>query len=291
MPVVVLAQGGSSPATVQADCVRRAGEGQAGQAFKRQVKLVPDVGAHVVNFAGSRDWQFVDVVLNAKPALPESLQPSDIRLEVLRRFTRTSDGLKTTSATPPTFTEPRISAGRDRITFTVCLNGHGLEAGSYSGNVLVEGPTGLAPTSISITANAKNSDLAFWGGLGVLSLAFLFLVLRGAAARQAKTEEKHAKEFARATSNSERQQAVDSQADEPEQLRKYLGGVFKDLNWWVTSVVSLGLAASTIIGIYSANPAWGADTLGSIVSLVGPAFTAVGVQSVITSLGRSTGRS
>jgi hypothetical protein len=172
----------------------------------------------------------------------------------------------------------------------VCLNGSGLEAGSYAGNILVEGPRGLAPASISLTANAKDSHLALWGAVGVLLLALFFLVLRGAAARQAKTEEVHAKEFAKATTDAEREEAVQKQAQAPERLTKYVREVFKDLNWWVTSVVALGLAAGTIYGIYSANPSWGADTLGSVISLVGPAFTAVGVQSVITSLGRSVSR-
>lgn len=275
-PSVVSAQEASEPAGEAQQCTRRAGGDRPGQAIEPAVKLAPDVAGHVVNFGGSREWQFVDVVLNADPALPRSLEPGEIRLEVVRRFTRASENLKTTWMRRPTFTQPRISPGRARVTFTMCLNGAGLEAGSYSGSVLIEGPRGLAPASISITANAKDSTLALWGGVAVLALAALFLVLRGAAARQARTEEKQAK-------------SGDAKS-EPQQLTKYVGGVLKDLNWWITSIVALGLAAGTIIGIYSANPAWGADTLGSVASLVGPAFTAVGVQSVITSLGRGVDR-
>jgi hypothetical protein len=289
---VVSAEKGSQPASEEGDCVRQAGEGRAGPALEPTVKLVPepDSASQVVNFGGSRGWQFADVVLNARPALPKSLEPREIRLEVLRRFTRTSDSLPTASAPTPRFTEPRISPGRDRITFTVCLNGTGLSAGSYSGNVLVEGPQGLAPASVSVTANAKNATLAWLGGVGVVLLAALFLVLRGAAARQAKTAEENAKEFATAADAAGRKRAVAKQDQAPRGLMSYLKDVFKDLNWWVTSVVALGIAIGTIIGIYSATPAWGADTLGSVVSLVGPAFTAVGVQSVITSLGRPVGR-
>jgi hypothetical protein len=290
VPAMASAQEGTPPAADEEDCVRKGGEGRAGRPLRRSVKLVPDVGGTVVNFDGSRGWQFVDIVLNAKPAIPRSLRPEQIRFEVLRRFTRAAQNLRTTSVRPPRFTNARISPGRDRVTFTVCLNGSGLGAGTYAGNILVEGPRGLAPASISITANAKDSDLALFGSIGVLLLAFAFLVIRGAAARQARTQEEHASQYAAAKDNAERDAVVEKQAKAPTRLTQYIGDVFKDLNWWVTTVVALGLAAGTIYGIYSANPAWGEDALGSVISLVGPAFTAVGVQSVITSLGRSVGR-
>lgn len=273
------------------DCTRRAGDGKTGSEVKPTVKLAPDTAANVVNFGGSRGVQYVDVVLNATPALPQSLQADEVRLEVLHRFSRTSDKLRTTSAPPPTFTEPRISAARNRITFTMCLDGSGLDAGSYAGSILVEGPKGLAPTSISVTENAKNLYLAGGGAVAVLALAFVFLVIRGAAARQLKTEERLVGDVANTETESGLGEALNKQRQhQPEPVRSYVLDVFKDLNWWVTSIVALALAAGSIYGLYSADPSWGADTVGSVIALVGPAFTAVGVQSVVTSLGRPVTR-
>ncbi len=177
------------------------------------------------------------------------------------------------------------------MAFTVCLNGAGLAPGSYTGNVYIEGPKGLAPTSITVTENAKNSTLALFGAIGALLAAVAFLLLRGAAARQAKAEEAHMSAVADAARAHEADQQAELEENAPTtHVSGYLGGVLKDLNWWLTSIVALGLAAGTIVGIYSANPAWGSDTWASVAALVGPVFTAVGVQSVVTSLGRSVGR-
>jgi hypothetical protein len=137
-------------------------------------------------------------VLNATPALPKSLHSSQIRVDVLRRFTRSSQTLRTEAAPTPTFTEPTISPNRDRVTFTVCLNGSGLEAGSYAGSVYIEGPPGLSPASVSITENATDSSLAFYGAIAALVAALLFLWLRGAAARQVAAEQTQAEQLTKA---------------------------------------------------------------------------------------------
>jgi hypothetical protein len=181
-----------------------------------------------------------------------------------------------------------ISAGRDRITFTVCLSGDGLAPGTYAGNVLVEGPTGLAPTSLGITENLKDSGLALRLAIASLVAAFAFLLLRGAAARQAKAAEKHGQALA-TTAAAEQivKEAALQQAPAPkDHIQNYFVEVISDLNWWLTSLVSLGVAVGSIIALYSANPAWGADLWGSVAAIVSPTFAAVGVQSVITSLGK-----
>jgi hypothetical protein len=231
--------------------------------------------------------QYVDVVVNATPALPPSVNPTDIRIQVLRRFSRESQTLPSTSAARPTFTNPVISPGRDRVTFTVCLDGSELAPGSYAGNLYVEGPKGLAPTSISITENAKNARLASWLAGVALVAAFAFLLLRGMAARQANHEQEHAKAMAEAVmaSDDEKRQYLD-QRPPHRHLTSYFVEVVSDLNWWLTSIVALGVAAGGIMATYSANPSWGADTWVSVATVVGATFTAVGVQSVVTSLGK-----
>jgi hypothetical protein len=279
-------------------CTRKPGQGVTGERLDKTVKLVPDTPGEVVNFGGSEEREFVDVVLNATPALPSELRANELRLEVLRRFTRGSTTLRREAAPVPTFTNPRISRSRDRVTFTICLSGDDLAAGTYTGSVSVEGPPGLSPASISITENAKNSALALIGGGGAILAAFVFLVLRGAASRQITEKESHVEEIEKiaaavpeqADAHAKVEQLVRAKPPPKRHVTAYLGDVFKDLNWWVTTLVALGLATGTIIAIYQANPSWGADTWGSIAALVGPVFSAVGVQSVVTSLGRSVGQ-
>jgi hypothetical protein len=258
-----------------------------GATIKPAVKLVPDFAGHTVNFGSSRGTQYVDIVLNATPALPESVKPTDIRLQVLRRFSRVSGTLPTVSAPWPTFTNPVISPGRDRVTFTVCLDGSTLAPGSYEGNIYVEGPKGLSAATISITENAKNSALAGWLAGGALIAAFAFLLVRGMAARQDRHEQEHAKGMMEAvqTNNVQQQDALEENRPHPH-LYSYFKDVVADLNWWLTSIVALGIAAGGIIATYSANPSWGADTWASVATVVGATFTAVGVQSVVTSLGK-----
>ncbi len=279
----------AAPAQTNAEnCTPQPGQGKSGPPLKQPVKLVPDISAQSVNFGGSRGSKAIDVVLSATPALPPSTTADQIRLGILRRFTRVSQTLPTESAPSPTFSPPQISSGRDRVTFTVCLSGAGLDPGSYGGSVIVEGPKGLAPTTLSITENAKNETLALRLAIGVLVAALVFLLLRGMAARQAKDEEQTIADAAKAGNT---QQVVELHKD-PKQhnLGWYFWGVVNDLNWWITTLVALGVAGGSIIAIYSANPAWGADTWTSVAALVGPVFTAVGVQSVVTSLGRSVSR-
>ena len=274
-----------------AKCTRHSGQGSAGPKLSPTVKLVPDVPAEIINFGGSDAHEFVDVVLTATPALPHTVRADQISLGVLRRFTRASQTLRRETAPTPTFTEPQISPNRDRVTFTVCLSGSGLKAGSYGGSVYIEGPTGLSPASVSITENAKNRGLAIVGAIVALVAAFIFLWLRGAAARQVAAEQEQAAQLADAAKANDPARIASIKAAPPKSVRRYLGGVFQDLNWVITTLVALGAALGTIIGIYNANPAWGADLLGSLVGLVGPTFTAVGVQSVVASLGRSVTKS
>jgi hypothetical protein len=306
----------NAPAEAQT-CTRQPGQGGGGPGLKQSIKLVPDLPSQTVNFGGTRGWEFVDMVLTATPALPLSVTPNQIRLSILRHFTRTSQTLPTATAPSPVFTQPQISAGRDRVTFTVCLNGAGLPAGSFTGSVIVEGPAGVVPTTLAITENAKDDTLASWLAGVLLFAAFVFLLLRGAATRQAADEQHVITEAARATAEASNaaveatqgtaaagdvQQAAGEVADHVAQFQNvqanpqqhsvlwYFGQVLKDLNWWLTTLVALGVAAGSIIAIYSANASWGADVWTSVASLVGAVFTAVGVQSVVTSLGRTVGR-
>lgn len=284
LPAVTRAAGGD-----ERSCTYKTSQSPNSKPVNPTAKLSPDLPTQFVNFGGGRGWKFVDVVLNATPALPASVGAGDIRLEVLRRFTRISPTLPTRYAPTPAFTPPVISPGRDRITFTICLDGDGLAPGMYAGNVLVEGLTGLAPANVGVTENLKDSGLALRLACASLVAALAFLVLRGAAERQAKAADKHAQALtSTANAQQETKDMARDQAPPPkEHLRNYFLEVLRDLNWWLTAFVSLGVAAGSIIALYSANPVWGADLWASVAAIVSPTFAAVGVQSVITSLGKS----
>jgi hypothetical protein len=122
-----------------------------------------------------------------------------------------------------------------------------------------------------------------------LVAAFAFLLLRGAASRQAKAAEKHGQALA-ATAEADqnvKDAAMQRAPAAKEHIHSYFTEVLRDLNWWLTALVSLGVAVGSIIALYSANPSWGADFWASVAAIVSPTFAAVGVQSVITSLGKS----
>jgi hypothetical protein len=278
--------GAESPCSPKSEPAKSAKSTESAPALKPTVKLMPDAPATIVNFGGSQSNKSVDIVLNATPSLPASVTRDQVRVSVPRRFTRTSQDLPTELAPAPTYSQPEISPNRDRVTFKLCFSGKGLRSGSYAGSVYIEGPPGVGPATVGITENKKSSVFALIGAGAVLAAAFVFLVLRGAAARQVADEARHAEELtkAAATKNPDHVKGVKA-------VKGYVSDVFKDLNWYLTTLVALGSAGGAIIGLYKADPAWGADTLTSLASLVAPAFTAVGVQSVISTLGRSVTKS
>jgi hypothetical protein len=257
--------------------------------ISHKVTLTPVSAAQIINFGADRSRRHADIVLSASPSLPPDVRAADIRIEVPQRFMRVSSTLPTLSAPRPQFTHPAISPERDRIMFTMCVDGRGVAPGTYAGNVIVEGPQGLGPATIAVTQNYKDARLAYFLAIGSLVAALCFLLLRGAAARQSKAAEKHGQALASTADQSEdAKRAALERAPEPkEHMHEYFTEVLWDLNWWLTSLVSLGVAAGSIIALYSGNPSWGADAWASVAAIVSPTFAAVGVQSVVTSLGKS----
>ena len=224
------------------DCTRRAGEFTPAPAIKTPIALTPDPDAQVVNFGGGRDQHEVDVVVNMKPALPQSVTPEQIDIDVPRRLRRVGDTLTTVSARRPTFTVPRFNPARSRMAFVACVPGEGLDAGSYAGLVTIEGPEGVGPTNFALTANAKDGLLFWVGSLVALVFAAILLLYK----ETQKTTEKWTTGF-----------------------------------WLLEFFVPLGLAFGAMYTAYSQSTSWGSDGIASVIALVGTAFAAAGLRSLI----------
>jgi hypothetical protein len=205
-----------------------------------------------------------DITVSASPALPKTVTPTDITLDVPRRFDRSGTGLSTAYLAEPTFSTPRILAQGKLVAFTLCEDASDISAGSYVGQVIVGGPPGVQPATVAVTLNAKNETLFRWGiGLAAL-LAFALLFLRGVKVNFDKLEgsEKTAKNAAIAT------------------VKDYLG-------FWAPTLIGVGGAVAAMLGVYDADVSWGADTVSSLVALGGTAISAAGLGTFLSSLSGS----
>jgi hypothetical protein len=144
------------------------------------------------------------------------------------------------------------------VAFTLCENASHISAGSYVGQVLVEGPDGVQSATVAITLNAKNS-VWFNRALGAaLLLAFLILSLRGA---QALYKPKKVGFF------------------------RALWRTWKDpFGFWIPTIVALGAAGVAAYQVYDGNPSWGADTGASVIALISTSFAAAGVGTFLSSI-------
>ncbi len=254
------------------------------------VTLTPDLPTQTVNFGGGRGWQFAEVVLTASRPLPNSFEPSQLDIEVLRRFSRQSETLSTVTLPPPTFTEPSLNPARNTITFTVCFNGANLGAGHYTGTITVEGAQGLGSTNLAFNLNAQNATMFLWTLVvsGVLVLFLLFW--RGAATVQSDT----AKGVATAVDHAgvtpdgvlEVPAKVAPTAQKAVQTRARWSlktEVLTDPMFWAGTVLSTAAAVAAAWAIYASNTGWGASPVTDIFGIVSSIIAAAGFQSLITS--------
>jgi len=271
----------------ESSCTRKAGVFQPGKAVEPPIALTPDLPAQTVNFGGGRGWKFIDVVLRASRPLPTDFSTSQLDLEVLRRLVRQGGTTTTVASRPLNFTEPRLNPRRDVITFTICVNGEGLNAGHYEGAVIAEGPDGIGPANLAISANAKNGTL-FWSTLIITTLLVLvLLVWRGATTEQADK----AKEVAEAVKgapvaggNAAVPEAVQQQATKVvEQNARWnlRSEVLANPMFWVSTLASAALATAAAFTIYSQNISWGADPAVDVFAVAAAVLAAAGFRSLI----------
>lgn len=238
-PASASAVGGNDGCTLQANKTA-----VPGPQVRPKITLVAEPSTEVVNFGGSGGTKSFDVELTASSPLPPSVTPQQIELDSPKRFRRVGATLESTSLKRPTFSVPRFIEGRKVITFRVCVDATNADAGTYAGQVVVSGPSGLTGTSIATTVNAKNESgflLGIFLALGAAAVLLIYKALKeqGSASKRVKI---------------------------------------------LTVAVSLVAAAAAMIAIYAKDPAWGADFWPSFFALAGAAFGAAGIGSLITTL-------
>ncbi len=253
-------------------CVHRARSATPGRGHRgKPIGLTVEQPPKPINFAHHPGKRSTDVVLKADRRLPRSIKPENVVLDVTRSVERDDDNLETTSTRVPKFTTPRFNVARNRVYFRVCINGAGMDAGSYSGTVTASGPAPLGQVDVPLTVRVKRSSFFWSGTLVALAITLLFLLYKELR-NDAKVK------FA----DWKAQRAPDAKADVLGaryflSLQSHFGIDFLVLE----CIVPLGIAFAAIYGIYSSTPSWGADGVAAWTSLVTAGLTAAGVRSLI----------
>jgi ABC-type multidrug transport system fused ATPase/permease subunit len=287
-------------------------------AVKPPVTLSASGPAEPMDMGGLRGIGTTDIVVAASPALPASVTPEQITLEIPKRFARTEKGLAPAYLPNPTFSAPQILAHGTLVTFTLCIDASKINPGSYVGQVIVGGPAGIQPATVAVTLNAKNESDFLLGVVLAGIVAFLLLVLRGIKINREKltTEETEAKaslnearakeelartDAAKATEHGEaaieaRENAVaDKEQKRAEDAEKRIGQsnpaakallatAADPLGFWAPTIVAVGAAIVAMFQVYDANASWGADATAALIALGGTAIAAAGLGTFLSSL-------
>jgi hypothetical protein len=246
-------------------CNGTSSEATAGKAVDPPVTLQSSGTADPINMGALHGTAITDITVTASPALPKDVTPGQITLDVPKRFTRNGANLNTAYLPSPTFSTPRILEHGKLIAFSLCLNADNIDPGSYIGQVIVGGPEGVQPATVTITLNAKDQELFRVGiGLAIL-LAFVLLLMRGIKVNYDKTTGDTASNF------------INS-----------LKATLKDvIGFWLPTVVAIGAAVVAMLTVYDGAPSWGADQTASLIALGGTAITAAGAGTFLSSLSKS----
>jgi hypothetical protein len=224
-----------------------------------------------LNLGGNSDTGSIDITVGASPVLPESATPDQITLEVPKRFKRSGDKAETEFIDLLQFSTPRIINRGSLIGFSLCVDPDHLEAGSYVGQVIVGGPVGVEPATLAVTVNKQNGTL-FWVGWAAAGLLAGVLLLLQAAR----------------TPYDEYVKKNTGGNTKPKKLWKAIKETVVDVMGFVLpALIGIALALAAMYQIYAGDPAWGADSLSSVIALVGTAITAAGLGAFISSIRKS----
>jgi hypothetical protein len=268
----------------ESTCTRAAGKFKPGKAVNPPITLTADPPTQTVNFGGDRGWKFADVVLKASRPLPPRVRVAQLDLEVLRRLSRQGETTTTIATKPMKFTEPRLNPRRDVITFTICLDGAGLEAGRYQGAMSVEGPSGVGPTNLAINANVKNEGLFIVTVIITGVLVFVLLLWRGATTEQkdqAKVVAEEVKDTPAGTAVSAETKDMAAKATGDMARVKLSANVLLNPIFWLTTAASAALALGAALTIYSQNTGWGADGVADAFAVATAVLAAAGFRSLL----------
>jgi hypothetical protein len=229
-----------------------------------------------LSFARDRALLDVPVVIKTTRPLPRSVKPSDIAVEAPGDMHRIGENLVSVPRVVPLTSRPRITHARDRIYFSICVDGRDLEAGSYAGSITLTGPTSSAHVDVPVTVTVKDADFFFKGVVIALLIAAAFLFYKELRNEDKVTYAAWAKEHA-ATGGEDgwwrnRRRFFFSP-------QSHYGVDFVLL----ALLVPIGTAFAAMYGIYATTPTWGSNGVTQWFSLITTAFTAAGVRSLIVS--------
>jgi len=205
-----------------------------------------------------------DVTIRAQPALTGT---AATEIEITTSPLVRDDQHATFSR--PKVTPPTISRDGERITFTVCASARGAQAGSYSGSLLVEGPTNVAGTTVDITATTRSRNFFFGGLIVAVIAAAVGLTLKGIA------------DYRREITGKKDEAGKPVTFDWPDAV----GYIWAPKEFRVGfSIIGILIAAVAAATVYNKTPTWGSDWFADGVSLAATAIAAVGAQGVLDGL-------
>jgi hypothetical protein len=213
-----------------------------------------------MNMGGLRGTGMTDISVTASPALPETVRSEDIAIELPQRFARSGAGLTSSYLPSPTFSPPEILEHGKVIAFTLCVDATKVEAGSYVGQVIVDGPPGIQAATVAITLNAKDQETFVIGLAAAILVAIALMLLRGVKGN------------------------YDGQG-----APKDIGKAFREtmteyFGFWTATAIGIGAAVAAMLQVYDSNVSWGADTVSSLLALGGTAISAAGVGTFLSSI-------
>jgi hypothetical protein len=257
----------------RAAAARRRAERQHAAALRKaqRLRLVLEDQTATLSFAHDRQMLDVPVVIRTTRPIPRAIRPSDLRLEALRDLHRIGDNLISVPRVVPLTSRLRITRARDRVYFSVCVDGTGLSAGSYTGNITVSGPTRLARIDVPVTVTVKDADF-FWEGVVIALLIAGGFLLYKELRNDSKIRYANWLADRGVTATGWRPRATYFFS-----LQSHYGIDFILLELCVPLVA----AFVAMYGIYASTPAWGDGGIAQWFALITAAFTAAGVRSLI----------
>lgn len=244
------------------------------KALKVSLQADPQSANRTVNLGSDREAEEIPLRVNVSRVVPKNF--AEVLDIVAEPFISTSETGDTVTFSEPTFSEPRLSGNRKRITFKMCINPpNDLPAGKYVSTVMLEGPPAVEGAVMTVTLNAKDGGRFLLAAGAAALIAFLVLLYKGAGEKRAASIAEAEKE----TDDEKRKQEVKKAENWCEATKR----CFSDVGWMIPTVASVAAAFALLYAAYADNPAWGEGGLvSSAIALIGTGLAAVGVRTVFT---------
>lgn len=217
----------------------------------------PDSKTLTWSFDGDRSQTYWDVVITATPPLV-SADPRQIEITP-SRIVRTDH--HRAFKKPLTFTRPTIGAGGKKIRFQVCADPEGIEAGTYTGLIDVDGVGNVTGTSLIVSVTSRSM---LWFGIGLWVV--FGVILAGLTLK----------------SVGDYQRALRGMTDEKFHWWRAITYIWRteDLRI-VSTLIGITTALISFAVLYNGDHTWGTDVWKSILAAAQGAFAAVGAQAVV----------